>query len=353
MAKNAYLVITDIHLAFKKDNRYNYLTEIITALDSIKQITDNYREQQYNVIALLLGDVYDASSASPEESMFLLEIGKYFLSNFDKTYAVLGNHEITYQKNNPYWYMVSSIDDDNLRLLRRPIQPKGLYSYINIPDVIYDGNVSFYFNHYGIKPKIAESDRYSIGLFHQNIGSESICRMWGSYDNVETVSYMKSYNIAYMGHIHTVKAAYWLDSDCNHKVEYLGTIGRTSVTEVNNDDLDVNIPVILVEDGELKEIVDNKITLMRYEDCVDNETYERSKLARALIKERKGSVLCKIIGNSLLQSLELALTGTNLLSLFNLCKQPQDNLLYTYNSYIHGEFEINTEPDIDERIYDV
>lgn len=333
MAKNVYLLITDLHLDVSKDNRFNYLSEILDAMQQVMEIASAYREKvDGKLVAMLLGDVFDGSSNVPGESMMLLEIMKYFLSVFDQAYAVVGNHEITYQRDNPFWYMASSIEDADLLQYRRAIQPKGITEYFTIPSTVSDGEVVFYFNHYGIQAKAAPEGTWRIGLFHQNVGSNDICKMWGTFDNVEQAAYVQSYTHCFFGHMHMAKGAYWLNEEHTCKGEWLGSLGRTSVTEIAEGTRDVNVPAVIIEDGKLVAIEDNPVALKSFEECVNVQTYEASKKTREELKARKIEIQRTYEGETLLQALQLKLDNSPLGYLFNLCARSTDEMLYEYRT---------------------
>lgn len=337
MATNVYLLITDLHLANNKENRINYLNEIMSAISQIASIADKYKSKEYTVNCILMGDVFDGSFTSPEISMSLLELLKLLLSLFDKSYSLIGNHEISYQRNNPFWYMISRIDDEEVFSVKRVIQPKGMFNYFDVPDTIIDGNVTFYFNHFGIPPKTATGDGIKIGLFHQNIGSTSLGKMWGGFDDVEKVSYIQSYNYSFIGHLHTIKGSYWIDPNHKCKVEWLGSIGRTSTNELFDGNYEVNVPAILIKDGEFKTIEDNLITLPDFNQCVDLKSYEKSKSAREKIKEVKNSYTGIIYsGDTLLEAVFKRFEGNYLSEILNLCYQSEEDMYHIYNQILQS-----------------
>lgn len=332
MEKHAYLLLTDLHLDIDKDNRFSYLDEVLDAMQSIISINADYTNAGYKTSVIFLGDIFDGSSNSSEESMFLLEVLKYFIDQFSAAYAVIGNHEITYRKDNPFWYMVSELEDESLSDIRRNIQPKGFQSYIKVPALLNDGDTVFYFNHFGTKPKVAIEGDVRIGLFHQNIGSTQIATLWGTYDNVETASYIQSYNYCFFGHLHLARGQYWLNEQKTCRGEWLGTLGRTNVNEVDDSNLDVNIPVIRIEDGKFMGIDDRSVTLKSFKECVNEQTYSIAKKAREDLKVRKLEAESEYIGNTLLEALKLKVNGTELGELFEVCSKELPDMVYEYES---------------------
>lgn len=275
--KVAYLLVTDLHYAEVKANRVDYYAEVLGVIKRLLEIKDQYAHMDYTVRLVLLGDVVDSSMANPEEAMRCVDMFRYIASEFDQIYSVLGNHEETYITNNPFWFLVSSLDDEALHIIPRALQPKSVYPCIVVPDTLTDGEVTFYFNHYGIPPKVPHSGGVAVGLFHQNVGSNDICKMWGTFDNVEEASYVQAYNYCFFGHMHMAYGKYYLNESETCVCEWLGSCGRTNVTEVESAPLNVNVPAVLIEDGHLVSIEDNFIERDGPDKCID---YAKLKIMR-------------------------------------------------------------------------
>lgn len=334
MAKNVYLLVTDLHIGFKKPNRKNYLGEVMNAMSDIMNIADKYSDCG-KLVLILLGDVFDNGVTDASEAMQLLEVFRYFCKPFNEVYAVVGNHEITFAKNNPFWFLTQSIEDTNLLNIKRFIQPRGLSDTINIVDTITDGNVKIYFNHFGIKAKTPKGQGTHIGLFHQNVGSNEICKMWGTFDDVEEADYIQSYNYCFFGHMHLAKGKYFLNKSHTCLGEWLGTIGRTKINEVLDDSLSVNIPALCVTDGELVCIEDNFINLGSSSDCINFEELEISNKNKELINVKNKIVVSDYNSNDLFETLSVSFKGTEFEFLLNFLDQSWDSILMNYRENLH------------------
>ncbi len=344
---NAYLVVTDLHCDTEKSNRINYFGEILSAIESIIRIGNDYRQKGYSVKLIFLGDVFDAGMSNPSDAMQLMEVFYFLCSSFDGVWSVVGNHEISYAKNNPFWFLVSQLGDEGLLGLKRFIQPRGLNSRIVVPDMIEDGDTVLYFNHYSTVPKVPDHGKVRIGLFHQNVGSNAICKMWGTFDNVEEASYVQAYNYAFFGHMHLAKGAYWLNEAHTCRGEWLGTIGRTKVDEVLDDSLDVNIPVIIVKDGKFQKIEDNPIHLWSRQESIDFPKLEASQKSKELVMERNQVATNNYHGETLFETLEGAFAGTPLAFLFSFLDHPWDDVYREYTETLSNPLasESKTEED--------
>lgn len=346
MTKNAYLLVTDLHFDFLKANRKDYFGEIVSAMDDIIQLSKKYKEQGYTATLILLGDVFDGSTSNSSDAMQALELFRYFCSEFDKVYSVVGNHEISYAKDNPFWFLVSTITDDALARIRRYIQPRGILNTIEIPATIVDGEVTIYFNHYGTSPKVPTSIGVNIGIFHQNVGSNDICKMWGTFDDVEEASYVQAYNYCFFGHMHLAKGRYYLNEQHTCCGEWLGSIGRTKIPEILDDSLEVNVPAILVQDGAFQKIEDNHILLKSFDECVDKLKLAASAKSKKLVIDKQKFSANKFKGDTLLQTLEGAFAGTPNGFLLTFLNRSFQEVLYSYQQTLDHpvlENEVTTD----------
>lgn len=298
MGKNAYLIISDLHDYYKNiDNRFDYPGEIAKVKEYILELGAAYRSKGYNPVAILLGDVNHRSYQNVNSA--ILNNNYWIAANevFTKIYSVLGNHEITYYSSNPFFTLVSDIDSVKLQTLQNKTwQPIGLFNVINVVDYVNDGEVVFHFNHYGCPVTIPEKGKYNIGLFHTEFVFSEIAK--ASEDSYNMNAYvsnavsaqgnelLETYDLCFFAHHHKIYGCWDVTTDTQHHcmVYHLGSLGRPNVTEVNNNFLERNIPVVLVEDGRFVTVEDNKFMLPAREICVredivaiNRENYERTK----------------------------------------------------------------------------
>lgn len=337
-------MVTDLHLNVKKESRLNYLGEVLDSIDQIDGIRDKYAKEGARVNLILLGDVVDKSIADSEKALLILNILRYITGRFDRTFAVVGNHEITYATANPFWHMVQTVSDPALGSIARMLQPRGLDNCIAVVDKLTRGNVDFYFNHFGTKPKTPQTEdgRVTIGLFHQPVGSNDICKMWGTFDDVEQASYIQQYNYAFFGHMHMAYGSYWLNEEHTCRGIWLGTIGRTTVPEVEDTPSERVVPAVIIEDGVFKEVEDNTITVLPAKECVDYETYTRAKTTREELKERVVVAESESFGETLHEVIEQAALQNDLGGVLLMCKDGEYAAETRYREYCSGvSTEIN------------
>lgn len=288
--KNAYLIIPDLHYASAKEHRLNYFGEVISIVQQLLSLCEEYRAQDYKVILLFLGDIVDGSISQAEDAMRCQDLFAYIKTQVDGIYTVLGNHEENNVSDNPFWFLVSELGDASLNTLRRAIQPKGVSDIIRVPDIILDGDITFYFNHYGVPAKTPSGDGIAIGLFHQNVGSNDICKMWGTFDDVEQAAYVQPYNYCFFGHMHLALGKYWLNETHTCQGEWLGTCIGTNVNEVIALPRELAIPVVVVQEGKFQGI--QRKTLLRSDPdmVIDKTKLEITQASKELLKQRQESL---------------------------------------------------------------
>lgn len=296
MAKNAYLVASDLHLNYKNlRGRINYRDECLAVCKELIRIASEYKNKGYTVTLLLLGDVFNRSyndifNACNDNNFFYM-----WALHFGKIYSVLGNHELSYYSANPFYTLVSDIESERVKMIMNRVwRPVGSSGVISIVDSLTDGNVVFKFNHYGTGVLPAEDGKVNIGLFHQNLVSEEIVKAsesrFGTSTfvnavDVERIGIFDGYDYCFLGHMHTVYGTFKTDNGT--VLCYLASLGRTNVNEVNDSFLERNIPVICVDDGVFAGAFDNLITLPSRKECVRESQVQMQKQKAQVEAERK------------------------------------------------------------------
>lgn len=294
MAKTAYLLVSDLHMHVKqKDNRYDYAAEIDDVCSKLVKIGMRYKEAGYTVIMLLLGDVFDRSyndvfGAVQGNNFFVM-----WSMLFGKIYACMGNHEFSFYRSNPFYTLVTNIESEKVsRKMNNVWAPMGVLPIIRVIDQLQDGEVNFYFNHYGTPISTPTTEGVNIGLFHQDLACKQVLQdmrakfgesAFGIEIRLEDYSFFNVYNYCFFGHNHKIYGTWQTDSGCY--LSYLASLGRPNVTEVNDQMLERDIPAILVNDGEFEHAENNKIMLMSRSECVKEEVVTKQQEAYAIRKE--------------------------------------------------------------------
>lgn len=328
---NVYLVVTDLHYNVSKEHRINYFGEVIGIVQQILDISEGYKQKGCNVHLLFLGDIIDASLSKVEDAMRCQDLFSYIASQVDSVSTVLGNHEENNITDNPFWFLVSSIEDESIAGLHRPVQPKGISNLISVPSKIVDGEVTFYFNHYGTEPKVpVNGSGVAIGLFHQNVGSNNICKMWGTFDDVEQASYVLPYNYCFFGHMHLAVGKYYLNESKTCVCEWLGTCVGTNVNEVKSLARELNIPAVIVSDGHFISVEDNYIQRSDPDRVIDFAKLTFTEEANKKLAEVKSIPLRPMTEESLFARVRQSAEDLHMGFLVDLLAEGYDPTYYEY-----------------------
>lgn len=328
--KNAYLIVPDLHYTVTKEHRYNYLSEVLSVLTQIEQIREGYSSDGFRVKLVFLGDVIDGPIVQSEDAMRCQNLFRYYCSLFDDTFCVLGNHEVNNVSSNPFWFLVFELEDKALHGLNKAIQPQGVEPVIRVPAVIEDGSVAFYFNHYGLNVKVPRTTGTAIGLFHQNVGSSSICKMWGTFTDVEEAAFMRAYNWSFFGHMHLAVGRYYLNHEHTCVGEWLGTCVGTNVTEVETLPRECNIPAVLVEDGNFIGVKNNYILRSNPSEVIDYAKLNATKATNEIVSNTKNIAVKNITAGTLYQRVYDAASDIKLGVLVDLLSESQEIIKNEY-----------------------
>lgn len=298
MEKNAYLIIPDLHLGdLTTPNRVSYRNELEHVQKYLVQTALKYKGDGWNVIALLLGDVYHNSYKSVFPAIVDHDFFTLWREKIGSCYSVIGNHELSYYQSNPFYTLVSNIQSERIQKIKNKVwQPLGAIDIIQVPDILQDGEVTFYFNHYGTGVQPASPNGISIGLFHQDIIDRQILedaekdlgtRLFANAVNLEESDLFTNYQHCFFGHLHQVYGKWKMGGTM---LWYLASLGRTNINEVRNDFLERCIPVVKIIDGEFEGIDDNYCYLPEREKCIFEEVVYQQKVEnerKAIIHEMR------------------------------------------------------------------
>lgn len=297
---NAYLIVTDIHDHYRNtSNRIDYLREIDFVKEKIVSFGLSYQKKCDNVYIILLGDVFKGSFNEPDAAVAINNFWFILSLQFQKIYCVLGNHETSYYTSNPFFTLINSIESSKVKgILNRNWAPKGLRNIFNVVDYVEDGEVLFHFNHYGTPISRAVDDKVNIALYHQDIVNKEILDLMQvnyktniyqkQFVNFDNTDIFDGFDYNFFGHNHKIYGTFECSTRKGKTILcYLASLGRPNVTEVNNNFLERNIPAVIVQDGKLSCIEDNKFNLMCREECVKEEVVEIQQQTYQHVKERK------------------------------------------------------------------
>lgn len=355
MANNAYLIVSDLHDFYKNiENRINYVHEIDFVKQEILKIGLQYRENGWDVNIILLGDVFHRTYQNVDQAILANNYWILAKKLFSNIYCVLGNHETTYYASNPFYTLVNSIKSEKLTKLQNKVwQPKGLENVFDVVDRIDDGDVVFHFNHYGTSINRAVSGKVNIGLYHQDIINSEIRDLmtvnyandnyYATLVNFDDMDIFDGFSYNFFGHMHKVYGTWKYKNPKTMKETvlcYLASLGRPNVTEVHDNFLERNIPVVCIKDGKFDSVHDNLFNLPSRAECVKEEVVQVAKVAYQKVKERKELLNYTPVDDDPVKNIEQCCSDTPaLLKMFiDLKENDQDrfieNLLYKYRKVI-------------------
>lgn len=290
--KKVFLIVSDLHLSgSEKKNRVSYEKEIQFVFKKIVSLVEDYKAKGCSVNIIFLGDIFDRSYKSPQRlgvdsSFFTLLYGMC-----DCLYTVVGNHELTFYVNNPFWTLVNSVNSNRVMESKYNTQPLGYTDILNIVDTLEIGDTVFHFNHYGCMDSEPYMGKKNIALYHKSVYNKQLledARQKGldvNYaDNIahQDTATLLRYDYAFLGHMHWFYGT-WKD-ECTY-IYGLGSLGRPAISEVADNFLERNIPAIVLEEDKFSNVEDNIFNLPRYEETIvaevvtnQHEKYEISKL---------------------------------------------------------------------------
>lgn len=301
--KNAYVIITDLHDTYvKKQNRYSYKDELFIVKQELFRVIEKYKVLGYNVYLIFLGDIFDRGYLKTFDAV---ESNNEFIclrNNCSGIYSVIGNHELSFYSDNPFYTLVTEIESKKVRNINNKTwAPRGTLPVIRVPDVLEDGEVIFHFNHYATPINPPLSERVNIGLFHQDIVCNEILeqmeqqlgehKIWGATPiDLDKVSVFRGYRYSFLGHLHKVYGQWnWEDDETGDKsyLYYLASLGRPNCTEVNDAMLERNFPVVCIENGRFSAVEDNTFMLPNLASSVKKEVVEMEHMRYEAQKARK------------------------------------------------------------------
>ncbi len=248
--KHKIMVIPDFHLVVRNpDNRFNYIEESLSYLDKIIQLI----QDQKITTLIFLGDIFDRGFRVVKmDYLNKLETKFKSIETLCKIYTLVGNHEITYARDNPFYRMVELTGE--AKSLTATIQkPDEILNIIQAVDYVdFDNTVRFVFNHfskYPTKSKFIDENKINIGLFHHDLVSfESKMELYhhkiGEGINLMNTDILEGYKCIINGHIHTP-----INDMCIKDVDFIntGSIMRRTSKEIHDF---VELPIISITEEE-------------------------------------------------------------------------------------------------------
>jgi hypothetical protein len=303
LTATAYLLVTDLHLREGDfPGRHSYEAETAMVLNKIRELVKKYKDSGQRVVIIFMGDVYDKSFSQIFSSISYNNKIVKLRMEVDDMYALLGNHEFSFYKDNPFWTLLTEIESEKVKaLLTKMWQPRGEMHTLSVVDELVDGDVRFIFNHNATRISSPPLDgKTNIGLFHQDLYAKAIAEDIEKNKGVKIFEHtpvyfdnstvLDRYHYAFFGHMHMMYGKWVYKSEISGWetiLYYLSTLGRTNHTEVIDTMLERNIPAVIVENGKFSRVEDNLFNLPSRAECVDEQVIEKAQQKRKEVKDRQ------------------------------------------------------------------
>lgn len=299
-------IIPEPHIWDKNfKNRNGYPAEISGYL---QEIIDHIQALDGEKIVIFPGDIFHQGftsvSGMTRALNFFVTLNKITQGN---VYSVVGNHELTYVNNNPFWMMAEDYTS-------RFTEQKSYAAYgifrpgIKIKDELIIGKLKFIFGHYGRTDyKVIPGKEDLVLISHNSLIESTIeATMKDKYKRDLPTEYMRVTRLTssaaipltsilkyvFVGHMHTMYSQFLVDDDSSgihlkFRLRYLGSLGRTSIREIDNNDLVRTIPQFVVENDGTYTYDPFNIQLQTYEQVIDSAVTKENAEKAAKIKTLK------------------------------------------------------------------
>jgi DNA repair exonuclease SbcCD nuclease subunit len=287
------IIIPEQHLWHKSINTVpNMVEDNNEIIEDILTIVDKYE----NPIVIFDGDIFHREVKSTDSAVPLLSffIKLHSLTN-GNVYSVLGNHELTYRRNNLFW----GITDVDTKYYESRVEAPLIKSV----DELYIGDTLFIFGHYhiGMRNYVPSKEyNHAVLITHNEaVNDELLDALTGRNLDFNTtfihgsleeyIPKIPNLDYVFVGHMHQAHGKYSISEDgIECIIHYLASLGRTNHTEYTAD-IKRELPVITIEDDKFSRVSYETVVLKERYLAVDEEhvriskeEYERDKEIREL-----------------------------------------------------------------------
>lgn len=300
-------IVPDLHLWDKSfKNRIDYPGEVYAYITSLAEMMRAYKNDTCYLI--FAGDIFHRNYSSVEGMTEVLnlfvELNRITNGN---VYSVVGNHETSYPHCNPFWMMAK--DHTSRFEAFKHVAAYGRFSPgIHIVDSLTVGELQFIFGHYGRDnyEDVDVGDTDLVLITHNAITESTIeTTLENKYHRDPMTKYLRTTSLCsstalplthklkyvFVGHMHTMYSDFLVDEivdrvHLHFYLRYLGSLGRTSIGEIKDNDLDRTIPHFVIADkGEytyepISLTLEPSANILKQQVVEDNEN--KREVARAL-----------------------------------------------------------------------
>lgn len=269
-------------------------------------------QKSHKPVVIFMGDIIHRGIKNTEDAYFIEDFFRAVSQYTNgRVFSVVGNHELSYRKNNPFWG-VAAIQSNYIKSIV-PHNYEIQHPLIGVVDDMVIGDMQYTMGHYGRvyggSYFTADNVKYVTLLTHNSLVTNEILeyakakgsnlqpqyiriRELRENGNLPKTTLLKK---VYVGHLHTVRGSFNVQEEIsglslNFTLHYLASLGRTNHGEYT-DDVERNLPIHIIRGGKFIEEKFHKIILPTREASVDErvvlenrEGYERQQQLRELKK---------------------------------------------------------------------
>ncbi len=344
-------VITDIHIPHKERKNRKSL------IDNAFQVLDEYTElvKLCKCDAIIHTGDFANQGWDSVSTEFVCEVGKrlhdWYTITKGNLYSVLGNHEVTYRRNNIFYAFASRDSEIIQKQVANFTVPKLIYPFIKTPSVIEGNGVKIYLMHFDPDAKyhiMDTDDDYHIGIYHTDLVTfESKQKLYhhkiGEGIRVTDSNIFENVDWAIGGHIHTPLETITLDNKRHTVLDIPGSMLANTIDELHGK---VKLPFICIDENNkvYKEYVefitgDSKGTLKQ--EVIQEEKHKQQvrKLIKEEVKVDMGSDFEEFLSN--IANLKVR----NAIATADVYNDPE--CIKTYAKHFNPQVEDDTETDDD------
>lgn len=289
-----FIIIQDTHFWHKNiRGRRSYIKECAHNLNLIREVIDKVKEcakEGTKIYLIFLGDVFHRSIDSPPSYNAWVQTITALRSKLNGIYTVVGNHEMTYAVDNPFWGLINEVRSPTIRNLG--LKHTGALGVITLVDHIDVYNTRIHFNHYGTQiynisnenNVLMAHDYWStkeiINSLAIDLNDESI-KKYSQGNQIQENCVLRFFDQCFFGHNHMLKGLFdihWDDEIYGKTtLHYLSSLGLTNRREVVGTETTRTIPVLSV-DKEGTSVEEFTVELLHMnEEVLDKEEVSKSK----------------------------------------------------------------------------
>ncbi len=263
MSKHVF-IIPEPHLWDKTfKNRVNYPGEISACLSSIIEMI---KAVDGDKIIIFPGDIFHRGYGDINGLVAAFNLFKELNAITEgNVYSCVGNHELSYTDNNPFWILAED-QTERYEYLHGLKAFGAMQPGIKIVDSLDIGPLSFIFGHFNRDDFDISSEKEIVLISHNAIAEpEIVTYMNQKYNDDTKVEYMHPVGVRegkyipllsnlkyiFVGHMHTYFGKFNVEETIGnvpmkYVLQYMGSIGRTSISDINDKNLSRIIPHFII-----------------------------------------------------------------------------------------------------------